>query len=109
MHHSGGRHCDVEPSSDDLPSSRVLGRAQEPSRSRVDDDGGDRTFHGIMIGYLGFSEEGVYMGEGLTPGEPCGPHTTSWRARGGPAPPGGVGAPQPPSVSPPVSVYVTAI
>ena len=35
-----------------------------------------------MIGYLGFSEEGVYMGEGLTPGEPCGPHTTSWRAGG---------------------------
>ena len=48
------------------------------------------------------------MGEGLTPGEPCGPHTASWRA-GGPAPPGGVGAPQPPSVSPSVSVYVTAI
>ena len=45
----------------------------------VDDDGGDGTFRGIMIGYLGFSEEGVYMGEGLTPGEPCGPHTTSWR------------------------------
>ena len=35
-----------------------------------------------MIGYLGFSDEGVYMGEDLTPGEPCGPHTTSRRARG---------------------------
>ena len=46
--------------------------------------------------YLEFSEEGVYMGEGLTPGEPCGPHITNWRARGGPALPGGVGAPQPP-------------
>ena len=44
------------------------GRALEPSRSRVDDDGGNRTFHGIMIGYLGFSIEEVYMGEGLTPG-----------------------------------------
>ena len=61
----------------------MLGRAPKPSRSRVDDDGGDGTFHGIMIGYLGFSGEGVYMGEGLTPGEPCGPHTTSRRARGG--------------------------
>ena len=36
-----------------------------------------------MIGCLGFSDEGVYMGEGLTPGEPCGPHTTSQRAGGG--------------------------
>ena len=56
------------------------GRAPEPSRFRVDDDGGDGTFHGIMIGYLGFSDEGVYMGEGLTPGEPCGPHSASPRA-----------------------------
>ena len=37
-----------------------------------------------MIGYVGFSGEGVYMGEDLTPGEPCGPHTTSWRAGGDP-------------------------
>ena len=64
-------------------AGRVLGRAPEPSRSRVDDDGGDGTFCGIMIGYIGFSEEGVYMGEGLTPGEPYGPHTTSWHAGGG--------------------------
>ena len=61
-HHSGGRHGDVEPSGDDLPSSRVSGRAPEPSQSRVDDDGGDITFRGIMIGHLGFSDEGVYMG-----------------------------------------------
>ena len=26
--------------------------------------------------------EGVYMGEGLTPGDPCGPHTTSPRVGG---------------------------
>ena len=65
-------------------SGRVPGRAPEPSRSRVDDDGGDGTFRGIMIGYLGFSDEGVYMGEDLTPGEPCGPHTTSSRAGGDP-------------------------
>ena len=59
------------------------GRAPEPSLSRVDDDGGEETFRGIMIGDLGFSDEGVYMGEGLTSGEPCGPHTTSQRAGGG--------------------------
>ena len=57
------------------------GRAPEPSRSRVDDDGGDGTFRGIMIGYLGFSIEEVYMGEGVTPGEAYGPHTTCSRAR----------------------------
>ena len=70
-HHSGGRHGDVEPSGDDLPSGRVPGRAPEPSQSWVDDDGDDGTFRGILIGSLGFLDEGVYMGEGLTPGEPC--------------------------------------
>ena len=66
----------MEPSGDDLPSGRVPGRAPEPSRSRVDDDR-------IMIGYLGFSDEGEYMGGRLTPGEACGPHTTSRRTGGG--------------------------
>ena len=55
MHHTGGRHGDVEPSGDDLLSDRVPGRAPEPSRSRVDDDGGDETFRGFLIGCLGFS------------------------------------------------------
>ena len=55
MHHSGGRHGDVEPSGDDLPSGRVPGRDSEPSRARVDDGGGSGTFRGIMLGYLGFS------------------------------------------------------
>ena len=44
---SGGGHGDVEPSGDDLPSDRVPGRAPEPSRSRVDDDGSDGTIRGI--------------------------------------------------------------
>ena len=108
-HHSGGMHGDVEPSGDDLPSSRVLGRTPEPSRSRVDDDGGDGTFLGIMIGYLGFSDEGVYMGGGLTPGEPCGPHTTSPRTRRWTRAARWCGGSTTPSVSPSVSMYVTAI
>ena len=66
-HHSGGRHGDVEPSGDDLPSSRVPGRAPEPSRSRVDHNGGDGTFRGCLIGYLGFSINEVFMGERVTP------------------------------------------
>ena len=80
MHHTGGRHVDVEPSGDDLLSGRVPGRAPEPSRSRVDDDGDAGTFCRIMIRYLGFSGEGVYMGGGLTPGASYGPHTTCSRA-----------------------------
>ena len=36
-------------------SSRVLGRASDPSRTRVDDDGGVGAFRGIVVGYLGFS------------------------------------------------------
>ena len=83
MHHTRGRHGDVEPSGDDLPSGRVPGRGPEPSRSRVDDDGGDGTFRGCLIGCLGFSDEEVFMGKGLTLGEACGPHTTSSHARGG--------------------------
>ena len=48
-------------------------KSSRTSRSRVDDDGGDGTFRGIMIGCLGFSDEGVYMGGRLTPGSPVGP------------------------------------
>ena len=36
-------------------SGRVPGRASEASRTRVDDDGGVKTFRGIELGYLGFS------------------------------------------------------
>ena len=73
---------------------------------RVDDDGDDGTFHGCLIGYLGFSIEEVFMGERATSGEPYGPHTMSLRGRG-PAPPHGVGAPWLPSFSSSDSVYVT--
>ena len=82
------------------------GRAREPSRSRVDDDGGDGTFRGFLIGYLGFSIEEVYIGERQPREGPVGP-TPCAGALGGPAPPGGVGASWPSSVSPLDSVYVT--
>ena len=109
MDHTGGRHGDVEPSGDDLPSGRVPGRAPEPSRSRVNDDDGDGNFRGILFGYLGFSIEELYMGEGLTRGRPVGPTPPPRAPGGGAAPPGGVGASWLPSISPSVSVHVTAI
>ena len=43
----------------------------------------DGTFRGILIRCLGFFINEVFMGEGLTPGEAFGPHTTSSRAGGG--------------------------
>jgi hypothetical protein len=44
-------------------SGRVPGRASGPSRSRVDDGGGSRCVSGKLIGYLGFSRRGVFIGE----------------------------------------------
>ena len=41
----------------DSLSGRVPGRASEPSRTRVDDDGSGGAFHGIVLGYLGFSRD----------------------------------------------------
>jgi hypothetical protein len=49
-------------------SGRVPGRALGPSRSRVDDGGRTRYLSGILIGYLGFSRRGVFIGEGATSG-----------------------------------------
>jgi hypothetical protein len=45
-------------------SGRVPGRASGPSRSRVDDGGRSRCVSGKLIGYLGFSRRGVFIGEG---------------------------------------------
>jgi hypothetical protein len=45
-------------------SGRVPGRASGPSQSRVDDGGGSRCVSGKLIGYLGFSVGGVFIGEG---------------------------------------------
>jgi hypothetical protein len=51
-------------SSGDSLSGRVPGRASRPSRSRVDDGGGLRCVSGKLIGCLGFSRMGVFIGEG---------------------------------------------
>jgi hypothetical protein len=45
-------------------SGRVPGRAFRPSRSWVDDGGGSRCVSGKVIGSLGFSRRGVFIGEG---------------------------------------------
>jgi hypothetical protein len=48
----------------DSLSGRVPGRASGPSRSRVHDGGRSRCVSGKLIGYLGFSRRGVFIGEG---------------------------------------------
>ena len=68
------------------------GRAPEPSRSRVDDDGGDRTFRGFLIGYVGFSVNEVFMGEGRPRERPVGPTPCAHTPGGGAVPLGVVGA-----------------
>jgi hypothetical protein len=45
-------------------SGRVPGRASGPSRSRVDDGDRSRCVSGKVIGSLGFSHQGVFIGEG---------------------------------------------
>jgi hypothetical protein len=47
-------------------SDRVLGRASRPSQSWVDDGGGSRYVSGKVIGCLGFSRRGVFIGEGAS-------------------------------------------
>jgi hypothetical protein len=48
-------------------SGRVPGRASGPSRSRVNDGGGSRCVSRKVIGSLGFSRRGVFIGEGAAP------------------------------------------
>ena len=64
------------------PSGRVPGRASEPSRTRVGDDGGVRTFRGFLLGSLGFSRDGEYMGEEAESGAPWWAHMTPRRGPG---------------------------
>jgi hypothetical protein len=63
-------------------SGRVPGRALGPSRSRVDDSGGLRYLSGILIGYLGFSRRGVFIGEGAMSGVGRGAVTHRRRGQG---------------------------
>ena len=62
-------------------SGRVPGRASEPSRTRVDDGGGYRTFRGWRFGYLGFSGRRHYIGERAASGGTRGGHATPRRGR----------------------------
>jgi hypothetical protein len=68
-------------------SGRVPGRASGPSRSRVDDGGGSRCISGKVIGCLGFSRRGVFIGEGAASEvDQGGPHHRPVRARARPRP-----------------------
>jgi hypothetical protein len=63
-------------------SGRVPGRASGLSRSRVDDGGGSRCVSGKLIGYLGFSCRGVFIGEGAASEVDQGGHTRRGRGQG---------------------------
>jgi hypothetical protein len=80
-------------------SGRVPGRASGPSQSRVDDGGGSRCVSGKLIGYLGFSRRGVFIGEGAVPEVGQGALTIGGRRPGVGRAPGGVAALWPPFVS----------
>ena len=67
-----------------ISPSAVLGRALEPSRSRVDDGDSDRTFRGIMTGYLGFLGQSQYSLKGGIWRHPRGPRHPSACREGGP-------------------------
>jgi hypothetical protein len=63
-------------------SGRVPGRASRPSRSRVDDGSGSRCVSGKVIGCLGFSRRGVFIGEGAASEVGQVALTTGWRGPG---------------------------
>ena len=63
-------------------SGRVSGRASEPSRTRVDDDGGYGTFRGWRLGCLGFSRFDEYMGGRARSVGARGAHTTPRHGQG---------------------------
>jgi hypothetical protein len=63
-------------------SDRVPRRASGPSRSRVNDGGGSRCVSGKVIGFLGFSRRGVFIGEGAASEVDQWAHTTGRRGPG---------------------------
>ena len=62
-------------------SGRVPGGASEPSRTRVNDDGGYGTFRGWRLRYLGFSGRRHYIGKRAASGGTQGGHATPRRGR----------------------------
>ena len=77
-YHTGGLYDDEEGLQGEFPSLAVPGRASDPSRSRDGDDGGYRLFRGFLIGYLGFSSQGQYIGGRRGRGGAGSGHTTPW-------------------------------
>jgi hypothetical protein len=63
-------------------SGRVPGRASGPSQSRGDDGGGSRCVSEKLIGYLGFSRRGIFIGEGAASEVDRGGHTHRGRGQG---------------------------
>jgi hypothetical protein len=61
---------------------RVPRRALEPSRTRVDDGGGYRTFHGWRLECLGFSRGCEYIGRRARSVGARGAHTMGRRGQG---------------------------
>ena len=88
-------------------SGRVPGIASEPSRTRVGDDGGVGTFRGILLGSLGFSRDGEYMGEEAESAVAGGPTRTLGAGPGLAAPRPRVAALLPLFDSPSDSVFVS--
>jgi hypothetical protein len=64
-------------------SGRVPGRASEPSRTRVDDGGGYRTFRGWRLGHLGFSRGCEFIGGRARSMGARGPHHAAVQPEGG--------------------------
>ena len=63
-------------------SDRLPARASGPSRSRVDDGGGSRYVSEKVIGSLGVSHRGVFIGEGAASEVDQGALTTGGRGPG---------------------------
>jgi hypothetical protein len=57
------------------PSGRVPGRASRTPRDGFGVDGGYGTLRGFLLGCLGFSRGGEYMGEEAESAEARGAHT----------------------------------
>jgi hypothetical protein len=84
----------------DSPLWQGAGKSFWTLRSRVDDGGGSRCVSGKLIGYLGFSCRGVFIGGGAASEVDQGSLTHRGRGPGLAAPPYCVAGPWPPPPSP---------